>query len=264
MICLSLGAGRQSTTMLFMGLEGAFGPKPDAAIFADTGRESKLTYAHLDWLEKEVAPFPIHRVTAGNIRDDLLDRDRRFASIPVFVKHDNGLRSRGKLKRQCTSEYKLTPIARKVRELNGGSRRPVEQWIGISLDEAHRMKPSRVKYITHRWPLIEARMTAHDCLRWLKGHGYPEPPRSACIECPLHGDDYWRDSRENRPDEFAEACDFDRALRDGRVRMGKDGLNGVSYLHDSLIPLEEVDLSTPRERGQQEMFGNDCTGFCGV
>src|SRR3546814_6557420 len=31
----------------------------------------------------------------------------------------------------------------------------VEQWIGISLDEADRMKPSGVRFIVNRYPLIE-------------------------------------------------------------------------------------------------------------
>ena len=36
---LSLGAGVQSSTMALMADQGAFGKKPDAAIFADTGWE---------------------------------------------------------------------------------------------------------------------------------------------------------------------------------------------------------------------------------
>jgi len=36
---LSLGAGVQSSTMALMADQGAFGVKPDAAVFADTGWE---------------------------------------------------------------------------------------------------------------------------------------------------------------------------------------------------------------------------------
>ena len=38
---LSLGAGVQSSTMALMADQGAFGDKPDAAIFADTGWEPR-------------------------------------------------------------------------------------------------------------------------------------------------------------------------------------------------------------------------------
>ena len=55
---------------------------------------------------------------------------------------------------RSTREYKLDPIRRKVRELHeAAGRRPVEQWLGISLDEIGRMRTSDVRYITHRYPL---------------------------------------------------------------------------------------------------------------
>ena len=43
-----------------------------------------------------------------------------------------------------------------------------------------------------------------------------------------------------------------------------DNQRGKPFLHNSLKPLDQVDLSTDIERGQGEMFGNDCTGLCGV
>lgn len=41
-------------------------------------------------------------------------------------------------------------------------------------------------------------------------------------------------------------------------------MRGDVYLHRSLVPLDMVDLSTESERGQMDLFGNDCTGMCGV
>jgi hypothetical protein len=41
-------------------------------------------------------------------------------------------------------------------------------------------------------------------------------------------------------------------------------MGGIPFLHASLKPLGEVDFSTDIERGQGELFGNDCTGLCGV
>jgi len=83
-----------------------------------------------------------------------------------------------------TREYKLDPIRRKVRELHeAAGRRPVEQWLGISLDEIGRMRTSDVQYITHRYPLVERRLTRWDCQRWLQAHGWPEVPKSSCIGC---------------------------------------------------------------------------------
>jgi hypothetical protein len=68
---ISLGAGVQSTTMALMAARGEIGPMPVCAIFADTRAEPKGVYAHLDWLERQL-PFPVHRVSAGNLRDEIL------------------------------------------------------------------------------------------------------------------------------------------------------------------------------------------------
>lgn len=257
---ISLGAGVQSTTLLLMAVEGQI-EKPDCAIFADTGWEPQAVYDHLNWLDtvSEAAGIPMYRVTAGNLRDDALQNGtKRSASIPLYVRNQDG--DDGKLRRQCTQEYKVAPIQRKIRDLVGGTVRgtKTELWMGISLDEVQRMKPSRVKYIRHRWPLIEHRMTRSDCLQWLERHGYHRPPRSSCIGCPFHDNRYWRQLKNESPHEWQDAVAFDQAIR----RMSR--INGDAYLHRSLVPLSHVDLSTPEDHGQMTMFDAECTGYCGV
>jgi hypothetical protein len=124
----------------------------------------------------------------------------------------------GMIRRQCTKDYKIVPIRRKVRELVGLTRRRspahavVEQWIGISLDQVIRMKPSFEAWQVNRWPLIEQRMSRHDCLRWLARHNYPIPPKSSCIGCPFHSDAMWRQIRDGDPDAWAEAVAVDHAI----------------------------------------------------
>lgn len=152
---LSLGAGVQSTTLLMLSAEGRL-PKLDAAIFADTGWEPRAVYEHLDRLEREVAQpagIPIHRVSVGNIREDALDPAHRFASMPLFIKNQDG--GDGMTRRQCTAEYKLKPIKRQVRQLLGHPHpAPVprgvfaEQWIGISKDEIGRWTARTGLYYT--------------------------------------------------------------------------------------------------------------------
>lgn len=249
---LSLGAGVQSTTLLLMAEHGETEPL-DVAVFADTGWEPAAVYRHLDWLREEVQRIPIVVISKGNIRDDTT-AGTRFASLPFYVLNQNG--EPGKARRQCTKEYKIAPIRKQVRQRFPGE--PIEMWIGISLDEAHRMKDSGVRYITNRWPLIERGMTRHDCLNWLQAHGYPEPPKSSCIGCPFHGNAYWRDMKRNRPAEFADAVGFDAAIRD----KAHHTFNGELYVHRSLIPLADVDLRNEQDRGQMDMFGEECDGVC--
>lgn len=256
---ISLGVGRQSATILHMALRGEL--LADVAIFADTGREPNAVYEHLgELINLTGAKLPIITVSAGNIRDDVLsDNDERFASMPFYTTNRSG--NAGKLRRQCTKEYKISPIRQKVNELMGGKvrGRRVEMLMGITTDEIARVKPPNVQYITNYYPLIERRMTRHDCTLWLKRRGLSVPPKSSCIECPFHDDAYWRDLKDNSPDEFAEAVDFDKQIRRGKIRIDED-----AYLHRSLVPLGKVDLSTAAENGQGDLFDSECEGHCGV
>ncbi len=264
---LSLGAGVQSTTLALMAARGEIGPMPDAAIFADTGAEPAAVYRHLDWLEGQL-PFPVHRVSAGNLRDEIIgamNGSNRMDARPPFFTITGGM-----LHRQCTQDYKILPIIRKVRELLGlvprqrAPREPVvEQWIGISCDEAVRMKPSRLPYIVHRWPLIEQGMHRRHCLSWCEERQYPKPVKSACVFCPYTDNARWRDMKDNDPESFAEAVAIDRAIRPGMPGPKRPKGDGW-FVHRDLVPLDEVDLSTDAERGQPDLFNNECEGICGV
>jgi hypothetical protein len=258
---LSLGAGVQSTALTLMAVKGEIAP-PDCAIFADTGWEPKSVYEHLNKLIA-VAPFPIHIVDAGNLRSDLLaglnNTKNRFASIPLFLKMPDGTASMAR--RQCTSEYKLRPIYKKVVELLGGKRPKggVEMWVGISTDEATRMKPARVQYIVNRWPLIEMEMSRQDCIRWMEKAEWTAP-KSACLGCPFRSDASWRHLRDTDPEGWADAVFIDKSLREAPL----GGLTGIPFSHRSLQPLDKVDLSTWSERGQADLFQMECEGMCGV
>lgn len=262
---ISLGAGVQSSTMALMASHGEITPMPDAAIFADTQAEPQSVYRWLDWLVTKL-PFPVYRVTAGNLQEDFLNALRdpkgRCAQPPFFTVAPNTGKI-GLLKRKCTSEYKLVQIRRKVRELCNGN--PVIQWIGISLDEAHRMKPSGVKYIENQYPLIDRMMTRYECLNWMKRNGYPKPPKSACIFCPYISDNRLRGIIDNEPDEWKRIVAFDYAMRNEQKHtINGAKITGTLYVHRSCKPIDQVDLSTPTDHGQIDMFGDECEGMCGL
>jgi hypothetical protein len=183
-----------------MAAHGEIEPMPDCAIFADTGWEPRAVYEHLDQLEP-LLPFPVHRVSAGDIRDSI--GTGRYEPIPWHIKGGMG-------RRQCTKQYKLYPIRKRVRELLGGKtpRGGCETW-GI------------------------------------------DAPRSACCGCPFLSDADWV-LRRHQP-EWAETV----ALS---VRLAATG----QFMHRSLLPLDQVDLRTHAERGQPDLFGNECEGVCGV
>lgn len=258
---ISLGAGVQSSTMALMFAKGELAPMPDGAIFADTQSEPKAVYDWLDWLETNL-PFPVIRVTAGNLMMMMMSalEGKRFAGVPFFTQASNG--SKGQLKRQCTGEFKIAPIEKELRKQAGlakgqrGGKTPlVTSCIGISIDEIQRQKPSRVRWIEHRWPLIEKRMSRADCLIWMERSGFPRPPRSACVFCPYKSDREWM-ALKSQPDEWARAVLLDETARNG-VRGTKNKL----FLHASMVPLKEAVMNTEE---QPDMFNNECEGMCGI
>jgi hypothetical protein len=248
--CLSLGAGIQSSTVLLLACEGVI-PPFDVALFADTGWEPKAVYENLARLRAHAANFgiPVHTVSAGNIRHDALDPAHRFVSMPLHVLNPDG--SRGLARRQCTSEYKISPLKKAARELLGyphPRRVPrgvhIEQAIGISADEFIRAKDSGVKYLRNVFPLIDLGWDRTRCVEYLAERGFGQTVKSACVGCPFHGNVGWRWIRDNDPDGWAEAIEFDKAIRDGYPRATKQGqvLRGQYFLHRSCKPLDEVDL----------------------
>jgi hypothetical protein len=246
--------------MLLMALEGRFGDVPDCAVFADTQWEPKAVYEWLERLIKEVAPFPVHIVTAGDIRKECdhggpwARRDGRpFVTMPVYSV--DGLSwAKGQGRRQCSKEYKIEPLRRWIRERV----RSAEVWIGISTDESARMKPSRVGYLTNRWPLIEQGLSREECQEYLVSRIGPAP-KSSCIGCPFKGDGDWARLRAQSPEEFDDAVRFDAALRsvDPKVQQ---------YLHRSLVPLGDIKEFNHENQGRMFLdgFGNECEGICGV
>lgn len=268
---ISLGAGVQSSTMALMAAHGEITPMPKCAIFADTQDEPQSVYKWLDWLEKQL-PFPVHRVTAGKLSETVTNvRPRKDGkggwirgNIPAYTINSDG--SYGHLGRACTYDFKIIPLTKMQRRLGNITRAQktigVISWIGISRDEAHRMKPPREPWIEHRWPLIEKDFTRTTCLVWMKVNGYPTPPRSACVYCPYHSDNEWRRLRKEEPEEFRKAVGFEILLQGAFAETGTK--DGVPYLHNSRIPLSQVDFSTDEDHGQQVMFGNECEGMCGV
>ncbi|MFH8991351.1 hypothetical protein [Streptomyces sp. NPDC017940] len=237
--------------MLALSAKGAL-PRVDYAIFADTGWEPQAVYRHLDRLEREIAApagIPILRVSSGNIRKDALDPQHRFASMPLYILNQDG--KPGMTRRQCTGEYKIKPLKKKVRELLEypyPARIPrdvyVEQWVGISTDEFHRAKDADVKYMRNRHPLIDMGWSRADCIRYLTSLGLADTPKSSCLGCPFHGNAQWRSIRDSSPQEWSDVVAFDAAIRNGNARANATGnrLLGEAFLHRSRVPLDQAPI----------------------
>ena len=262
---ISLGLGVQSTAVYIMSSMGIL-PRADYAVFADPGLEHPRTYELLTWLQKWASKpmrgfgqrgIPIIHANEKNLYEDLLtsknSTGQRWASIPAFTGKS------GMLRRQCTREYKIEVIIKVIREQYGLSPKKMlpitEMWIGISMDEIHRISASKFPRMINYYPLIDKEMTRSDCRIILKEQGIPEPVKSACVFCPYQSDSQWKNLKVSYPDTFAQAVKIDETMRDSSHRKVREKV----YLHSSRIPLAEVDFES-----QQDMFGEECEGYCGV
>lgn len=254
MKAISLGWGVQSFTMAAMVALGDLEPV-DVAIHADTTHEASGTYDFAarwtPWLEER--GVRVVTVVDKKRPEIITDRVGGEIFIPSFTNtpSNNG----GQLRRQCTQRWKIAPMRRWLQKNRNGAQ--IEQWLGISLDEFQRMKDSDVKYITHRWPLIELRMTRWDCQRYLETHGIEVPPKSACVFCPYHNMAAWREMKATGGEDWQKAVEVDEAIR--KVRPPYD-----LFLHPARIPLVDVDLRSEQDMGQLSLWDAECSGICGV
>jgi len=261
---LSLGVGVQSTALLVLAAAGE-APRPEAAVFADTGDEPSWVYDYLKVLQAW-SPIPIHVAQKGVLSEWVIDRQKqgeRFVTVPLYTLGEGGERE-GMLRRQCSREFKIEPIEKKVRELLGYEpRRRIRERVccmmGISVDELRRMRPSRTRWVTNRYPLVELGIDREACKRIVLEAGLPEPKRSACVYCPYHSDRYWAWMRDEHPAEFARAVVFDEAVRN----MTMAGLERPAFVHRSCVPLAVAELDTG-DPDQGDLFTDECEGICGV
>lgn len=273
---ISLGLGVQSTALYYMSSLGEF-PRVDAAIFIDLGREKTKTYEYLkfllQWADKHNG-IPISVVKKKNLFTDLLARhnssQNRFASIPAYTINEDGVT--GMLRRQCTGEYKIAQVDQEIRALCGIPARKrnhaAEVWKGISLEEVERLSIPQEKWKTQVYPFCGYQttrkdtvrlewgrlMTRNDILNWYEAHGLPVPPKSSCVFCPYTSEFAWKNLKENHPEDFADAVRVDHAIRDS----SKQGVDNPIFLHESCIPLDEVQF----QDNQEDLWKGECSGEC--
>lgn len=275
---LNLGAGVQSTALYLMAMYGELEPI-DVAIFADVQEEPNDVYEHLTWLRSLGGP-EIVTVTAGRLGDALkrgtdargnrINNGEHFISIPAFVR--NADQSIGMIRRQCTHDFKVAPVEKEIRvRFGNGPGKPlpadvhVTQLMGLSFDEPKRVIRVQQRFMekpknwTVEFPLWDEQMTRHDCVSYLQRLVPHEVPRSACVFCPFKTDAEWRHLRDTNAHGWQRAIEIDTACRRG------EGFRGQRFLHQSCVPLADVDLRGRDEKsGQQKLgFMNECEGYCG-
>lgn len=269
---LAYSAGMQSHYLLEVRLRGDVPIEPNFIVLnADPGMENVESYIFVEKTRKRCAERGIPFITAPGpnlFKDGTENRPRRWDNPPFWTKNRKTGKI-GKLKQCCTIHYKIRPMRRALRcylfdkfgfGLKTSKLPPVNALIGFAADEHGRVKPRNKKdpkYVTLRYPLIEAGIDRPKVDGYYLKNGIPKPPRSVCNACFANGLAYYRDMADNRPDDFEAACKFDEMNRD----MTRYGVEDECFVSSTCIPLrtlEEMDFDIGEKTAEHRCNSGVC------
>ena len=238
---LSFGAGVNTVALMVMLVRDE--APLDGVVFADTGGETPDTYRSVDvareYLDGRQIPFAVVKAP----KTDLYGTALRRRVIPSVQW------------RWCTRDYKVNPIHRHYRNLE----RHVNQYIGIAFDEVHRMRDSRVPFVTNLYPLIDERLTRQDCIDIIAEEGLPIPEKSGCYFCPFNSTERWRSILERYPELFDKAIE----LEENSKHFPRQRLTDQVFRDRNQVTLREYRNSLELGSGSEQIpEGIECGGEC--
>lgn len=288
---VSWGAGVQSTCLallcidehplLMRALEERGAELPKAFVFADTGDEKRETYLHVWKMARllEAHGYPLYVVRhpdaplSEHVKKKALANSGGMSTPPFWVESSTG-DPVPVLSRSCTHTFKAQPLDKwakrrfdppRGKELKG----PVcAQWRGISTDEIGRMKPHPKRWAATWFPLIAMGWTRQQCREYVEGREYMDggqvqAVRSACVFCPYHDREEWKEVKHSEHDDWERALELDDALRrawDGPKSVA--GLKTEPFLVAQRVRLKDAVIDD--ESSLFDRFGGECEGICGV
>lgn len=240
----SYGGGTQSAAIAVLILQGKL-PRPDVICMADTSREVTETWEYLDRVVRP-AGFDVQVVGHKYANWDIWKGDNKDLLLPAFTRSNGQL---GKMPTFCSGEWKQRPIRRWLREQGIDD---CDVWLGISTDEAHRMKFSGLNWYRHVYPLIEILPTSrHQCVSIVERYGWPTPPKSRCWMCPNMSNLAWQEMKRKYPGDFYRAVMLEVWVRQRDPDV---------YFHRLGIPLDQA-VEQTEEQPSFEFDGCD-SGYC--
>lgn len=242
----SCGGGTQSGAIATLIGSGQL-PRPDFAFMTDTGRERSSTWPFVDgFIRPALAKVGLELTVVQASEFARLDIYwNETVLLPGYTTQSGGI---GKLSPFCSGKWKQDVAERWMRSVGINICR---NWIGISRDEARRIRNQHRPWIKLWYPLIfEVPLYRHQCVELIRAQGWMgHIPHSACFMCPNLSDAEWIDMKLNWPIDFNAACELeaDTRLKDNHF-----------YLHPSCVPLGLVDFFA-----QSTMFAErGCTSGC--
>jgi len=246
------GGGTQSGAIAALIKAGRL-PRPDFAFMTDTGRERSATWPFVhEFIRPCLASVGVE-LTIIKSEDygaslDVVYISETGAQTVLLPGYTNQSGEPGKLSPFCSGKWKRDVGERWMRSVGIEKAR---NWIGISRDEARRIRAQHRNWLELWYPLIfSVPMTRPRCVELIRNSGWHGPiPHSACYMCPNHSDSEWIDMQMNQPEDFNAACALE-----AQTRL----LDPHFYLHPSCVPLASVDF-----HAQTTMFADrGCTTGC--
>jgi len=244
-IVMSYGGGKQTVAMVTLVLEGKL-PKPDVIVMADTGREVQTTFEYLNQVvQPALKAIGLQVEIAGHeySHHDLYKSGDLL--LPTFTRQSGSV---GKMPTFCSDEWKQRVIRRWLRERGIND---TDVWLGISLDEAERMKASGLNWYRHVYPLIEITpMHRSQCVTQIQKFGWEVPNKSRCYMCPNQSALAWKDLKRRNDGDFDKAIALENEVRQNDQHV---------YFHPLAIPLEQA---VEQSELQTDMFDGCDSGYC--
>jgi hypothetical protein len=218
----SSGAGTQSNAIICLIYKGVL-PKPDIIVMSDVGREASNVFTYR---EQYILPL----CDEMGLEYVIIDKSKYAtydlvgaspdAPLPGYFTELNGRKNDGTCKGKqpafCSDKWKKEVIQRYLNERYGEkelTKRGVDTWFGISVEEA----PRRARQVPGKWqrryPLVDLNITQEECVSIVESLGLPTPPRSLCWMCPNRSNEMWHWMRENVPEDFEKACSHEKEIQ---------------------------------------------------
>lgn len=284
--------------------------KLDYIIFADTNNESLMTYQQVhavkNYVEKTYnQPIYITKrnekflpddaiiemIKSGEIENyrtseyyDLLQGHilnmkgviRSTDMMPFFTRNNQGVVGKTSVK-ACTGKFKINQMMKELRKLEGiksfsKKEYKIIMYIGFSLDESARIKPSQSSYIENHFPLVWMGMTRTDCINYVTNELGFIPRSSVCNMCYANDIDKIYDIYINDHTGYERLMELDEALENKHDNHPlTNDLFMFKFQADNNIRLKNFDiekyyLDWKEGKHKDSLFDNEqefaCMGGC--
>jgi len=196
---ISLGGGLQSTLMVIMAANGDL--DVEMAVMSDTGSEMPHTY---DYFYNVLLPY----CRARGFRLEVLLPSGEFVrrkKLHLWYYERKSIPYR--VSRSCTDKWKITPIARFLKEEYPDG---CYSLLGFTTDEIHRATRNKGSSKNPTlYPLLDLDLAREDLYPIYEKYGLPAAEKSGCFLCPFQNKASWINLYKSHNDLYNLSVEMD-------------------------------------------------------